>query len=170
MSSQPKDNNAQGSQPVDEKIEWLHFESGVRRWGTLFLFIFVVAGGIGLLSKGYISQGYKRSGNLSVEYERFGRIISDMSMKITVNTQDKKTYTVVLDGDFMDTFEILTLHPVPVRTYSDGAALKMVYNVKPGIDQQVIWLGTQPRKAGMGNIRISLDDQDSIPFRQFIYP
>ncbi|NTZ47697.1 hypothetical protein FCM30_18320 [Lelliottia aquatilis] len=170
MSSHNKDNDTRASQPVDEKTEWLRFESGVRRWGAVFLFIVVVVGASGILSKGYFSEGYKRSGNLSVEYERFGRVISDMSMKVMVNTRDKMTYTVALNGDFMDTYEVLTLHPDPVRTYSEGTALKIVYNVNPGTEQQAIWLGIQPREAGMGNIHVSLDDQDSLSFRQFIYP
>lgn len=170
MSSQSKDNDTRARQPVEEKTEWLRFESGVRRWGAVFLFMFVAAGASGILSKGYFSEGYKRSGNLSVEYERFGRVISDMSMKVMVNVRDKKTYTLALHGDFMDAFEVLTLHPAPVRTYSEGNALKIVYNVNPATEQQAIWLGIQPREAGMRNIHVSLDDQDSLSFRQFIYP
>lgn len=170
MGNQSKGIEERELKPVEEKIEWLLFESRLRRGGTALLVLFVVAGFIGLFSKGYISEGVKHSGSISAEYERFGRVISDMSMKVTVNTAKMKSYTVSLDGDFMDKFEVLTLHPAPVRTFTQGSTLYMEYHASPATQEQVIWLGMQPREAGSAKVRVLLDGQDAFTFRQFIYP
>ncbi|MEN4981158.1 hypothetical protein ABEI05_23985 [Erwinia billingiae] len=155
---------------VKEKQRWINFEGALKQWGTMLLTLIVLSGMAGIFSKGYLSEGHARDGNTHVEYERFGRVISDMDMKITFMPSGSEMSRVSLGGDFMDNYEILTLHPQPFRAYSDGKKLILEYNLMNPVKEQTIWLGLQPRTAGAGRTLITVDDNKPVSFFQLIYP
>lgn len=157
---------------VDERPRWIAVEQKIRAWGTLFLFIFTFAGTLGVFSKGYLSDGVAqdRAGNLSVEYERFGRIISDMDMKITWQGSGASVSTLTLGGEFMDRYEVLTLNPRPQRAYSRDNQLILEYPATDAQHPHTLWIGLQPRQAGVGRATFRVDRNDPVTLFQLIYP
>jgi len=157
---------------VDERPRWIAIEQKIRAWGTLLLFIFTCAGALGLFSKGYLSEGVvaNSTGDLSVEYERFGRIISDMDLKVTWRGSGGTGSTLTLGGDFMDRFEVLTLHPRPLRAYSRDSQLILEYPASDAQHIHTLWIGVQPRQAGVVRATFRGDRKEPVPLSQLIYP
>lgn len=155
---------------VKEKQRWINFEDGLKKWGTMFLILFVLSGMAGVFSKGYLSEGHAGYGKTQIEYERFGRVISNMDMKITFMPSNQEMSRVSLGGDFMDNYQILTVHPQPYRAYSEDKKLILEYHIKNPQREQSVWLGLQPRTAGAGRTLITVDDNKPVSFFQLVYP
>ncbi|MEA5105624.1 hypothetical protein [Pantoea sp. S18] len=155
---------------INENYTWIKVDNSLKKWGTLILILIVLSGVAGVFSKGYLSKGYARDVSTRIEYERFGRVISNMDMKIIFAPSDQEISRVTLGGDFMDNFEVLTLHPQPFRAYSDGKKLILEYHLIKPIREQTLWLGVQPRTAGAGRTLVTVDGNKPISFFQLVYP
>ena len=160
------------SQPVSENPFWLNVEANARRYGLFLLLAIVIAALCGLFSKGWLShmQRTTADGVLSLEYERFGRLMSDTEMKIVVHADTGKEVTVVLGGDFMETFQITTLQPQPDRMQSQNNRLVLSWSRDALPADHAIWLGVQPLQWGKSQSTVAVDKGPSLPFWQFIYP
>lgn len=155
------------SPPVQENNFWLHVEARARQFGLFIMLLVVLAAISGLFSQGYFSHAERASGDgkVTLEYERFGRLLSDMEMKIVAKPGGART-TIVLGGEFMDKFEIQTLSPQPEKMINQGNALVLIY---PHPDATV-WLSLIPLTAGNSHNWIAVNGGQPLPFRQFIYP
>lgn len=155
---------------VHEDQRWINFEDKLKRWGTGFLIIFILSGMAGVFSKGYFSEGRAGDGTTQIIYERFGRVLSSMDMKITYVSSGTEMSRISLGRDFMENYEVLTLHPQPFRAFSDGRKLILEYHLLIPARQQTIWLGLQPRKAGAGRTFVTVDGNKPLSFFQLVYP
>lgn len=170
-----KDNsiiNGNASQPVHENDIWLRFEAGCRRWGFLLLVLIIVAGVGGLFSSGIFSETTAASpdNRVSVEYERFGRQTSDISIKVIVRGEPGRGFTLALDGDLMERYEIRTLQPQPLHTLSQNNSLILEYPGKGGPAEHSVWIGLEPLNPGNRHNKITLNNTETVTFSQFIYP
>lgn len=168
MMNQNKE--AERPERVHEEQRWINFEDRLKTWGTGFLIIFVLSGMAGVFSKGYFSEGRAGDGTTQVIYERFGRVLSGMDMKITYMSSGTEMSRISLGGDFMENYEVLTLHPQPFRAFSDGRKLILEYHLLIPAGQQTVWLGLQPRKAGAGRTFVTVNDNKPVSFFQLVYP
>lgn len=160
------------SQPVAENAFWLNVEACARRYGFFLLLLIVIAALGGLFSKGWFSHMERTTadGGLTLEYERFGRLMSDTEMKIVVRAGSSKAVTVVLSGDFMDTFQIATLQPQPDRMQARDNQLLLSWQRDTLPADRTIWLGVQALQWGTSHSTVSVEQGPSLPFWQFIYP
>ncbi|UDQ78713.1 hypothetical protein LJN55_14695 [Erwinia rhapontici] len=165
-------NERRENEIVHEKKQWINFEYRLKKCGSWFLILFVLCGMAGLFSKGYLSEGHisDRAGTMTIEYERFGRVISDADMKITFTPTGIGVTRVTLGGDFTENYELLTLHPQPLRALTDGTKLILEFQQVPSSHSQSVWLGLQPRRAGVGRTIVTLGDGAPISFFQLVYP
>lgn len=160
------------SQPVSENPFWLNVEANARRYGLFLLLAIVIAALCGLFSKGWLShmQRTTADGVLSLEYERFGRLMSDTEMKIVVHAGSSKEVTVVLGGDFMRTFQINTLQPQPDRMQALDNRLVLSWKRDALPADSTLWLGMEPLQWGTSYSTVAVDQGPTLPFWQFIYP
>jgi len=105
-----KDEERSRRYPVVEHMRWQILEWKIQRIGYACLFTIVLLGACGLFSKGVLSDTGKATddGSLQVEYERFGRLDSDMAMTIRVKPQQEH-FTLKISGEEMDNFQIQSL-------------------------------------------------------------
>ncbi|MCP2005762.1 hypothetical protein [Buttiauxella ferragutiae] len=163
---------AKQSSPVAEKPFWLNFEFQLRRVGFVLLLLIVAAALAGLFSRGYLSEATRSNDDhsLTLDYEKFNRLMSDMDMKITSVTPPGKRNRIVLGGDFMEGFRIDTLQPQPDKMYSLNGEMILEYQpIAPGV-KQTLWLSLTPMKFGAMKSTVAIDNGAEIPFQQFIYP
>ncbi|POP44271.1 hypothetical protein CHU32_02360 [Superficieibacter electus] len=158
-------------QPVYDNDIWLRFEAGCRRWGFLLLLLILIAGICGLFSSGLFSDTTATSANqrLSVDYERFARQTSDMSIKVRVRGEPGRGFTLSLGGDIMARYEIRTLQPQPQRTQSQNNSLLLEYPGS-GPGEHSVWIGLEPLTPGNRHNTITLNGAEAVTFSQFIYP
>lgn len=163
---------ANKSSPVVEKPRWLNFEFLLRRIGFAFLLLIVVAALAGAFSRGYLSESTLANDDrsLTLHYEKFNRLMSDMDMKITSVTAAGKRNRIVLAGDFMEGYRIDTLQPQPDKMYSLNGRMILEYPQPAVGSEQTLWLSLTPMKIGAIKSTIAIDNGPEITFQQFIYP
>ncbi|MEX5411437.1 hypothetical protein [Atlantibacter hermannii] len=162
--------SVQNKIPVKESPQWLAFEYIMQKYGGVALVIIVCLGLLGLFSDGVLSS--KRisdpSHALSVEYEKMGRIDSDMNIKIETATTGENV-TLVLSGDLMEANEITTLYPAAERMTSHNGELVLHYRASPTPGPFAVWLGVTPRQVGEHHYTLRSGDK-TLTFNQFILP
>ncbi|AHJ75073.1 hypothetical protein [Kosakonia sacchari] len=164
--------DAERTWPVEDNPFWLHVEMQVQKWGAIVLIAIVIAGLCGLFSQGLLSKKTVTSADqrLSVEYDRFGRLQSDLDMQITANATTDNRITFTLGGDFMHDFEIRTLQPQPLNMYSRSGELVLEY-ARPATDKPLtVWLGLTPLGVGNSTQRIAVNNATPVTLTQFIWP
>ena len=158
--------------PVEDNSFWLHVEMQFQKWGAIALIIIVIAGLCGLFSQGWLSKKTATSADqtLTVEYDRFGRLQSDLDMQLTTRAAHDSRVIFTLGGDFMHEFEIRTLQPQPQKTYSRSGELVLEY-ARPAPDKPLtVWLGLTPLGVGSSVQTISVNNGATLTVTQFIWP
>ncbi|WP_414147334.1 hypothetical protein ACMGGR_16295 [Erwinia sp. BNK-24-b] len=166
-----KDEERSRRYPVVEHMRWQILEWKIQRIGYACLFTIVLLGACGLFSKGVLSDTGKATddGSLQVEYERFGRLDSDMAMTIRVKPQQEH-FTLKISGEEMDNFQIQSLQPQPQRATSSKNALELSWDMPRSPAGATVWIGLQAQNPGRYPVTVTLDQQASVHFTQWIYP
>jgi len=162
--------SVQNKIPVKESPKWLAFEYIMQKYGGVALIIIVCLGLLGLFSDGVLSsiRVSDPTHALSVEYEKMGRIDSDMNIKIETAATEENI-TLVLSGDLMEANEIKSLYPTAERMTSHNGELVLHYRVGALSGPFVVWLGVTPRQIGDHQYILRSGDK-SLNFNQFILP
>ncbi|WP_433977523.1 hypothetical protein [Erwinia sp. E_sp_B01_9] len=128
-------------------------------------------GSLRIVFKGFLSDGIATSsdGTLRVEYERFGLRDSDVAMTIRVKPQQGR-FTLKLNGEEMENFQIQSLQPQPLQAISHNNTLELTYQSESFHDGATVWIGSQAMEFGRYPVTVSLDDTTSVHFTQWIYP
>lgn len=158
--------------PIQEHMRWQQIEWRIEHVGYFILFAVVILGACGLFSKGVLSNGKSRSadGSLLVEYERFGRLDSDMAMVIRVKPQQSGHFTLAISGEAMDNFQIQSLQPQPQQAVSAKNSLELSWSAPRYRDGATVWIGLQAQNPGRYPVTVTLDNKTSVQFTQWIYP
>lgn len=165
----PKSASQENQPPVKESQKWLTFEYAVQNVGGIVLMIIVLLGMVGLFSDGVLSttRAVAPGNGLTVEYEKIGRIDSDMNIKIALPAT-AGDITVTIGGEWMEANEVKTLFPLPVLMQSQNGALVLQYHARPAAPL-AIWLGVTPRHAGLHRYTVQSGD-NTLTINQFILP
>ncbi|MFW0697253.1 hypothetical protein [Pantoea sp. R13S299] len=167
-----KDHTVSRDGPIKEDIRWVRREWLIQRAGEYLLILLVVLGACGLFSKGFLSDSSARSpdGTLHVEYERFGRVESNMDMRIRYNAPTGDRFSITIGGGALDNLQIQTLQPQPLEAVTTGSDLRLTFSARDTGPEHAIWLGLQPRNAGRIHVTIYGGDHAPARFTQWIYP
>ncbi|MEN4604460.1 hypothetical protein ABEG90_17825 [Pantoea agglomerans] len=167
-----KDHTGSRDHPIKEDMRWIRREWLIQRIGEYVLIALVILGACGLFSKGVLSNGSARSpdGTIQVEYERFGRVESNMDMRIRYNAPVTDRFTVTIGGGALDNLQIQTLQPQPLEAVTIGSDLRLTFSARNTGPDHAIWLGLQPRNPGRIAVSVSSGDHPPAGFTQWIYP
>ncbi|MGC0892293.1 hypothetical protein [Pantoea agglomerans] len=167
-----KDHTGSRDHPIKEDMRWIRREWLIQRIGEYVLIALVILGACGLFSKGVLSNGSARSpdGTIQVEYERFGRVESNMDMRIRYNAPVTDRFTVTIGGGALDNLQIQTLQPQPLEAVTIGSDLRLTFSARNTGPDHAIWLGLQPRNPGRIAVSVSSGDHPPARFTQWIYP
>lgn len=160
------------SYPVKEDMRWQRRENTFQRIGEVILIALVLLGAGGLFSKGYLSEGRQTApdNSVSVEYERFGRVKSNMNLTIRLPQQSKGDFSIRIGSNAMDRLQVQTLQPQPLRAVTAGSELILTFSSHGINSAHTVWLGLQPQEAGKISMRVSLEGREPALFSQWIYP
>ena len=158
--------------PIKEDIRWIRREWLIQRVGEYLLILLVILGACGLFSKGVLSNGSAVSpdGAIRVEYERFGRVQSNMDMTIRIKSPTAERFSVTLGHGALDNLQIQTLQPQPLEAITLGSDLRLTFSSRDTGPDHAIWLGLQPRSPGRIAVSVSSGEHPPARFTQWIYP
>ncbi|SFN59480.1 hypothetical protein SAMN05428971_1963 [Candidatus Pantoea varia] len=167
-----KDHTGRRDYPIKEDMRWIRREWRIQRIGEYVLIALVILGACGLFSKGVLSNGSARSpdGTIQVEYERFGRVESNMDMLIRYNAPVTDRFNVTIGGGALDNLQIQTLQPQPLEAVTIGSDLRLTFSSRDTGPDHAIWIGLQPRNPGRIAVSVSSGDHPPARFNQWIYP
>jgi hypothetical protein len=167
-----KDHTVSRDSPIKEDLCWVRREWRIQRAGESLLILLVVLGACGLFSKGFLSDSRARSpdGTIQVEYERFGRVESNMDMRIRYNAPTGDRFSITIGGGALDNLQIQTLQPQPLEAVTTGSDLRLTFSARDTGPDHAIWLGLQPRNAGRIHVTVHGGDHAPARFTQWIYP
>ncbi|MDH2067426.1 hypothetical protein [Pantoea sp. GD03673] len=167
-----KEQTAAVDSPIKEDLRWVRREWLIQRAGVYLLILVVILGACGLFSKGVLSDSSARSpdGTLEVAYERFGRVDSNMAMRIRYTAPVTDHFTVTIGAGALDNLQIQTLQPQPLEAVTIGSDLRLTFSTRDTGPDHAIWLGLQPHDPGRIHVAINGDDHPPVRFTQWIYP
>lgn len=150
----------------------LNFEEKFRQIGFIVLLCIIFLAVLGGFSGGYISETRSTNElrNVTVDYERFGRLQTDFKFKISAAAHPGGKSIYRIAGDFNQFYEPVNIWPQPDSMYSKGDDLYLVYNNAENHNDTSIWLLVTPVRPGSPASRIQLNGEPEISIRQFIYP
>lgn len=157
---------------IKESQLFLNFEYAASNIGFGILLIIILIALVGGFSGGYFSSAEKTNSqqNLSVSYERFGRLQTEFRLKITTHSRVADKYIFSFGGDFISSFEPAAIWPRPDRMYSRNDRLFLVYNDSQSMSDFAVWLYVTPTRPGLSYHDLQLNGEPVIRFWQFIYP
>jgi len=168
-----KDCSVSRGYPIKENLRWVRREWRIQRAGECLLIVLVLLGACGLFSKGILSDSHTRSadGSIQVAYERFGRVESNMDMRIRYHAPaGDRFFTITLGGGALEKVEIQTLQPQPQVAETIGSDLRLTFSAADTGPDHAIWIGLQPRSAGRIHVAIHGGNASQVHFTQWVYP
>lgn len=156
---------------VEESRKALNFEDKFRRIGFTCLLLIIIAALSGLFSSGYFSSSKLVADNpkLQVEYEKFGRLMKDDTLKISLPSPPSGPLTLQLGKDFTASFQIETITPEPDSMRNVNHQLVMEYASTPNAETTV-WLTVKPLRPGFFQTTLSANSGAEKVISQFVYP
>ncbi|CBG88258.1 hypothetical protein [Citrobacter rodentium] len=156
---------------IEESRRALNFEDKFRRIGFTFLLLIIIAASVGLFSNGYFSasQATNDSQRFHVEYEKYGRLLKDDTLKISVRNA-ASDLTLRLGKDFTTAFQTEMVTPQPDKMYSHNDQLILYYAPSSDNDNVTVRITAKPQKPGYFHTAISANDEPALVISQWIYP
>lgn len=157
---------------VKENQRFLNFEASFHKLGFIALMLMICMAVFGIFSGGYFSDSMNRNatGNVTLNFERFGRLQTEFKLKISSAKHHAGENIYRIGGDFSEFYQMENIWPQPDRMYSKGNELYLVYNTYENQQDTSIWLFVTPLKAGITVSVVQLNAEPEIRFKQFIYP
>lgn len=150
--------------PIEEHIS-LHRQGWiVQRIGWVLMFAFIIAAALGLFGEGVLSKRKIRTGNVEVEYERFGRY--EHGMLVRFQSQSETITRISISEEYLKTFRINTIVPQPTKQIASGGDVEFRFE---GPNNTVVSFYAMPvqRKTVKGNFKVN---NNSFSIKQTIYP
>lgn len=157
---------------IEESNYFLNFEAKFHNVGFAVLLIIISLALLGIFSDGYFSNAVSKNttGEVTLDFERFGRLQTEFKLKISTTGQHSEGDIYRIGGDFNAFYETENIWPLPDRMYSKGDDLYLVYKANKNKENIAIWLLVTPVKPGRAMSVIQLNSDPEIRFSQFIYP
>jgi hypothetical protein len=145
----------------------------VERIGWAVMALIVLAAALGLFSTGPLSWTTARDAQdtLVVEYERFLRQSSPVTMKLKVAPQAVTAEGVILEINeaFADAFRITEIQPQPARSSAIPGGMRFRFETAPNAPA-TIYFHLSPEDIGFSRPGLGLGGQERLVLPTFIYP
>jgi hypothetical protein len=169
-----RDNNVppkQAHRPeIGEDLVFQHHNWRVQRVGWALLAVLIVAGLVGLLGPGPLSNVNARGGNgLEVEYERFVRHGAQTELRVRVTQPPSGQVRIAISREYLDTLNLQQVVPAPTRVQASGVDVVYTFELAGNGPMQATFV-LQPEKLGKHVARVAIDIGTRVTVQQFTYP
>ncbi|MEP6888222.1 MAG: hypothetical protein ABI945_07850 [Nitrospirales bacterium] len=159
---------------VNQDLPFQHLTWRVQRigWGVIALVLLSALSGI--FGHGPLSETTLRHSSipLSVEYERFGRYQSALTLHVHVHegAAPQGTVGIWFSDDYLSKVHIQQIMPTPESAHISSTGMTYVFRVAQPEQPADIIVDLQAQKIGLISGRIGLDESHAFHFWQWIYP
>ncbi len=152
-----------------EKAEWR-----VQRIGWFFWALLLIAGLIGLLGPGPLSnaEATTPAGDLTVAYDRFLHYHHPAILEVELhnNESDSETTELTVSQTLLDRIEIHRIEPEPERRELAADGITYSFRRANDVEHAKILFHVEYERPGKSIGRIGLAGSEPVFFNQFVYP
>ncbi|MBW3560092.1 MAG: hypothetical protein KY449_10050 [Proteobacteria bacterium] len=149
---------------------------GRREWwferlGWTAVFVFLVAGLLGLLGRGPLSRAEARADGLAVEYQRIERFHADSELRVRATADQDGKVVVWLGREFLAAVELERIQPEPAAVQLEHDRQVLVFDA-PGLEgeAQIVLPFRPDTRFSRTVVRIGKPDGAEVQFNQFTLP
>ncbi len=121
-------------------------------------------GGAGLFL--YNKAPLTTTGDTEMEYPRFGRFMSALSLTFRATGTDNTISTISIEEHYLNTMQIDNITPSPEKVEAQNGMLIYSFHGSP----RQVSFNLKANSIGMHDATISLTGQEAVQIHQFIYP
>ena len=148
---------------LQDDLKFTRGDWKIERVGWAALAAFLAAGFLGLLGPGLFSR-VSADGPLSVEYERFSRLMNEEEIRVRLSPGDRSLW---VENRFLDGVRIRSMTPEPASVKAEPGWTVYTFEAAGDVDAL---LEVEPRKAGRSEGRFGVSPDRTVAVRQFVYP
>lgn len=141
-------------------------------WGVIALILLCAV--LGLFGHGPLSRTTARDPSLplSLDYERFGRYQSALTLRVHVHETptDQDTVRIWFSRDYLSKIEIKQILPEPVGAETSPTGMIYQFRLAQPEQRSDVIVSVEMEATGFIEGRIGLDESHALTFRQWIYP
>jgi hypothetical protein len=163
-----------GDLDIDQDLAFQRWTWAVQRiaWATMGLL--VVAAGLGLFGHGPLSRTIAQDPSipLTLEYERFGRYQSPLTLRVRLDREAARDDRASLwvSHDFLTQVQLQNITPEPDTQLLSPTGVTYEFRFGAADSGGQVTLDVEPQAIGAVSGRIGLTASQSLPFTQWIYP
>jgi hypothetical protein len=152
-----------------QRLEWRAQRTGWVAWAVV-----VLAGGLGLLGPGWLSNRHVTSGDgrTRVAYERFLHYHHPTQLEVVhrQSTDAPQELAIRVSHALLDRMRIQRIEPEPRRQELMEDAVLYRFSVQPGPDEVKVVFHVEYERYGAVHGDLGIDGDAAVTLSQFVYP
>ena len=171
MATSPKH---QSYPELEQDLPFQHRTWTIQRLGWSVMILILLGACLGLFGHGLFSEttAHDPSVPLSLDYERFGRYQSEMTLRLHVHGGgvSQGTVRIWLSDSYLSKVHVKQIMPTPESAEISPTGMTYVFRTtRPELPADII-LDLEAKMVGVTSGRIGLDEVHTLHFRHWIYP
>jgi len=158
---------------VEEDMAFQRRNWRAERIGWAAMAAIVIAAALGLFASGPLSWATAQTsdGSLVVEYDRFMRKTSPVTVKVKVaaSAATAEGLTFDIDEGFADAFRITEIRPQPAQSIATADGMRFRFATAPNAPA-TIYFHLSPEKIGVLRAGVGLGGRERLALTTVIYP
>lgn len=163
-----------GDLEIDHDLRFQKREWAFERVAWVAMALLVLAGLLGLLGRGPMSNQTAASpdGTVTVEYERFlnHRASTTITVRVSGDVTVGRTFRLAINQDFLQGIQIIQITPTPDSTEAGEGRHLFVFNAADPGRATVVVIHLEPEGPTTLHGRISVPGGPPAAFAQVVYP
>jgi hypothetical protein len=163
-----------GDLEISQDLNFQRRSWAVQRFGWVMLALLILAACLGFFGPGPLSRAMagRQDGPLRVEYHRFWRLQSPMSLRLHVGPQAARggQARVWLSRSYLEAMSIQHVTPQPQQVEAGPDRFTYVFTLSPPERPTAVTFNLEPETPGSVPGQAGLENGLTINFRHFIYP
>ena len=161
-----------GDLEVGQDLKFQRRQWTIQRVSWIVMVVVVIAGLLGLLGSGPLSDASAEDGPLQLDYGRFERKRKPTQLRIQVaaGTAQEGQFMLWLDEQYLQRVEIQNISPEPEQFQAGSDRTVYVFQVSDPSQPANVSFDIEPIAFGTFKGRLGLVDGPEIEFTQFVYP
>ena len=159
---------------INQDLPFQHRTWRLQRIGWVVIALVILSALLGVFGHGPLSETTVRHPSipLSIDYERFGRYQSTLTVHVHLQggAAPDGTIGIWFSDDYLSKVHIEQIMPPPETAHISPTGMTCVFRVAQPEQPADIIVDLQAQKIGLISGRIGLDEAHAVHFRQWIYP
>jgi hypothetical protein len=163
-----------GDLEISQNLNFQRRSWAIQRLGWVMLALLILAACLGLFGSGPLSQAMtgRQEDPLSVQYHRFWRLKSPMSLRLHFGPQATRSgqARVWLSRSYLEAMSVQHVTPQPQQVEAGPDRLTYVFTLSPPERPTTVTFNIEPETPGSVSGQAGLENGLTVSFRHFIYP